>query len=279
MVLLTGVLTIGGCRHSISIPDVKDFTEVSAESSANRLRELRDRSQPPASFRGSYELRVAKGIEREVLRQAVVYEAPANLRIDTFASSFKKLVSLVISADGVFNALDAEHQIIYTGASTPRNIGRLAYLPLTETQYASWVLGLTPVDFDGEGISLLEGRDKKAGYAIRQSFSDGRLLYAFLAADDRSTERGPLRFLRLSVPLEDGGTERITAEFRYDSKRSPDCPPGRPQEILFSFEKLGFSGSLTCEKLEENPDLRELRGRLFTFRAPAAGAAEVRQLD
>ncbi len=260
----------------IRLPDIRDYRALEGEERAGVVSRINEWKKLPNAFRSKLAVQVSAGIERQDIQQAVVYEAPSSLRIDTFATSFNKLISLVIVTGTSFVALDTDKQVAYLGTNSPDNIARLTHLPLTQNEYAAWMLGFYPGDLSEGSVTVLRKTRSKEEVAVEQDFPDGRKMLAYLTLDDSSEPR--IRFLELKTLLEDGSTAKVLSEYRFDPKQMP-CGKTMPSEMKFSLSTVSVSGTVRCESMEVDPDLTELRERLFTLRPQSLLNVQVLHLD
>ena len=296
--LTCSLFGLNACRHGeIKLPSDSLYRTLGREDAAAVRSKIAERSKLPAAFRVTYEFHVENRIEKQILRQAVVFEAPESLRIDTFASSFQKLLNLVIAKDGTFLALDNDRKILYEGQSSQENIALLTHLPLNVSEYAAWALGLPFLSLlpeDSIEESLSQKRSSSTEFSSVEKSASGRVVKTFLSLPAEPGTAPQVRFLELKSLQGNGKEEVLRIEYRFqdrdseskenaekssDGKTGNSCPAEVPNEIRFSSSSLGIWGKLICQQFERNPDLSEIRERLFRLRVPDQGGIEVRRLD
>lgn len=282
------MLSLSAClRHEVKLPDVDEYRQVDAAQVPGLKQQISLRSTLPNAFRASYQFEAQNRLEKQVFRQAVVFESPDHLRIDVFASSFQKLVSLVIATDGEFSALDAMKNILYRGASNRKNIGLLTHLPLNVQEYAAWALGIpffTQGEKEPSEVLLLEKRGRSREFLAEERLEEGRKVKSFfMLPADQNPPR--LQYLDFSSINSEGKEEHIKIQYNYEVEshsgqaEGTACPTEVPSVIKFSSPTLGIWGKLVCEKFEIAPDLSEIRERLFRIRVPDSTEVETRFLD
>ena len=138
------------------------------------------------------------------------------------------------------------------------------------------MLGFYPGDLSEGTVTVLRKTGSKEEIAVEQDFSDGRKMLAYLTLDTSLEPR--IRFLELKTLLADGSTAKVLSEYKFDPKQVP-CGKTMPSEMKFSLSTVSVSGTVRCESIEQNPDLSELRERLFTLRPQSLLNVQVLHLD
>lgn len=286
LILSLSAFLLGCPARKIDLPELSDYHCLDDTAAASLDARLNASSLQ--AFRASYRLEISQSIERHVLTQAVVFEPMDNLRIDTFGSSLKTLLSLLTAKEGEFVALNVESKQAYQGSASPENLSLLTRLPLGVVEYASFLLGRPLLDSsslvpqsgeNGIGAWYLQ-RGQAEQFAIRERDFRGRSLLSFFRIESSPNRENFMQsdFLQLEYPLEDGKTERIRIRYSWSpdllgkkpesDAQSSGCPGLVPQQIRFHFQESGLSGSLICESFELSPPLDDLRERLFKLRVP-----------
>lgn len=184
-------------------------------------------------------LEVYGGRGRVRVRQAVLYEAPNRVRIETI-SPFDTSLNVLVIANGTLDYYDIQSQQYFRGPATSANLLQLAPIPLTPADMVRVLAGGPPLDQINPDpdtyamrwntrvgaytlrLPLLEGGEleldvRHADWALagaRQFDDDGDLVYEVRGGDFRATgDHGVVMPWRLRVLLP---AERVDVELEVE---------------------------------------------------------------
>jgi hypothetical protein len=191
------------------------------------------------------------------LSQVLVYEKPASVRLDIFATSLNRLVALLIAKDGTLNALDLTHGVSYSGDDDGQALRHLLGIPLRSPQLARWLAACAHMP-----------RTAEMAFGV----SDDSFLIAYNSGD-----KPPLMVVQKISKIDwlEGNSycPRLLAlevikgdEIIFSSEILDENSDGQ-REIKFTFPVEGVSGEVKSVDLEFNVELLR-SSRLFMTRVP-----------
>lgn len=194
--------------------------------------------------------------ERVKLRQLILVERPAKLRVQTRIPGTEEIMSLLTVDGNNFSLHERKSNKYYTGAPTPHNISRLLPVNLSAPDVVGVLLGSAPWEkiesFDRK--TRLEWNGRRGEYQLTFWDRRGHRLKVFVRHDP---------FLVTKVAERDDEGEllyRYTTEDwrRFDGRLFPEFR-------RFVWPERDADFSLTTGQIEVNP---KLPTTLFSFPAP-----------
>jgi len=157
--LILASLVLAGCGRKIPPPD-------DALQTAGELRSAIDArvgSIESARFLDVVVDYFGEG-ERVKVRQLVLVQQPANLRVQTRVPGTEEILSLLVSDGETFAMHRRDTNQYFTGEATPQNIARLLPVDLSARDVTRVMLGGAPWDrFDAEGAEPRMQWDRRKG--------------------------------------------------------------------------------------------------------------------
>lgn len=259
------VLFLASCTsHLDNIADIREFVVVDGVVRDRVLSGIRNENLNILSFRSISKLNIQHSVSASELSQIFVCEKPDNIRLELFVTNLNHLLYLMTNRSEELKALDVENNTFLFGKSSPENIERLLFLPLSIEEFAFWMSGHFPLPAQSiDAKPLLFIHRIKPLYLLRWDDSDGRNVHLLY--------EGSVDHVRLSkIQISDKNNEPVLfSDIIWGPERSSnEAQIGFPQLIQFTLTKLNFSAKYIIESYELNPDITSIRDRLFQFFVP-----------
>lgn len=206
-----------------------------------------------------------RSIGSETVRQAVVFEHPARLRLEIFAPGLNKLLALLITQGTSLYMLDPNERRVFLGEASASTVEKLLSFPFAPVEFMRWSVARYPADLHAGSISV--GRDAAGRLLIIHRPDRVR---EFRAVVDEQGERP--RLVELEVLSQSDEKLLFRSEFHYAQRESTT-----PARIDIELPKKEAEGELVIERISVNPTLGSSADRLFKTTVPPD--AEVVDLD
>ncbi|MCC6954907.1 MAG: hypothetical protein IT290_12390 [Deltaproteobacteria bacterium] len=237
-------------------------------AAADKLHEnLSRQSQSIQSARELFSLTLRKGIEKQRLKQVVVFQRPDRLRSEFFLPGILQTSALVVARDGTLESLDVTRKTYTSGVASVDNARRLLAVPFTLEELMLWTTGTVfiPNETRATDISYWLNPRNDHHYAVIPLEGEREVQVEFVLEEDRP------RLLALDM-LEGLERERVfVSRFIYsekDNDGSNTVDQTLPQKIEFWALDDSLSGELERESTSLYPP--ELPLSLFRVYPPRA---------
>jgi hypothetical protein len=147
--LAAAVAVLAGCPPRAPPPDLS----LDPAALAGQLLAVQERTR---SVRGEVRIKIESERFSGTVPALVAAEKPDRLLVQTL-DFFGNTVSILAAADGKLSLYDARARVVYRGAATPENLGRLVPLPLSPAALVQILCGSAPL-VSGEPVSAEPGR-------------------------------------------------------------------------------------------------------------------------
>jgi len=198
--------------------------------------------------RGRYDVEIRKGIHREQATQVVVFERPAKLRLEIFATSLNQLMLMLVAKEDFVEALDPKEGVLYRALPTPKSIFKLLGVPLVPEELELWLSGMILMPDETKLKILRDPKDDIIGLEADAAF--GRVLRARFSSMGQE-----LRLLSLEFGKSNSDEAYFFSELSYADKELI------PNKIEFHLPEQGVDGTLIRKSFNKNP--QSLSPKLF----------------
>jgi outer membrane lipoprotein-sorting protein len=259
------------CVTRPKLPSIENYQELNSDAKVAFIEELNLIQTDIQTFRALARTTLREGVSRTTLRQVIVFSRPEKLRLEFFATSFNRLVSLVVANDAEIQAIDFDEGIGYQGKASAKNIERLLTMPFSLEQSMLWFTGkfLPPAQRELLSSSLLIS-DDGGEYFLRLVYRDNRYFgLRYSASSDPEQDKISLRLL--SLELRDYSKDQLLlfTEYFYDNyTKETDNDFYIPTRIKLFFPSRNIQVEQRYEKVFVNEDITGIPDTLFTILFP-----------
>ncbi|HEY6097842.1 MAG TPA: DUF4292 domain-containing protein [Anaeromyxobacter sp.] len=248
--LALAAVALAGCPPRAPPPDL-------SLDPAQLLAQVRAAQARVTSVRGEVRVRIEGRGTSGTAPAFVAAKKPDRVHVRT-ADFFGNTVSALTTSGGELSLYDARERVVYRGAATPENVGRLVPVPLSAPDLATLLCGSAPI-LEGEPVRAVPGR--------------GFVELEIAAGDRRQVLQvgAGAAVLSSSIAVPAGGPGAYDVAFRdFDAFQGLRFPA----EVALSSREPALSLRLTWTEVETSVPLED---RLFE--PPVPRGARVVDLD
>ena len=251
--------TLSGCSWLFppsSAIERDRFPSISADATEEVLELISSDVEQLHTARILVKSTLKRSIGSETVRQAVVFEHPARLRLEIFAPGLNKLLALLITQGNALYMLDPNERRVFLGEASANIVEKLLSFPFTPAEFMRWSVGRYPGDLRAGSVAV--GRDSAGRILILHQPEPGR---EFRAVLEGQGER--FRLSHLEVMGRSDDDLLFKSEFHYQQADSVT-----PSQVDIELPKKEATGELVIERITVNPTLGSTADRLFKTTVP-----------
>ena len=158
-----------------------------AESRQSLVSELRSIDASVLSFKGLTRGVIQDGEERAIIRYAIIFKKPDNLRVEALPATGGYTLSVLSATSAGVVVLDPVNEQAYRSSDPSQAMKTALRLPLRADELVSYLLGMIPEK------KLVGDLDARSGEEGVQIIKDNFLGYWLLNPDSRRLKRVELR--------------------------------------------------------------------------------------
>ena len=252
--LLTSACSLSGAPSALR---PTRHTAADPGEAAELYADLTERSRAILGARSLYSVTLKKGIEKQRLKQVIVFERPEKLRAEFFLPGIHQTSALIVAHDGILESIDVTRKAYVRGAASSTNARRLLAIPFELEELMLWTVGAVLLPESAPPGSAFWTDAKNGKYYGKVPLSEQRTLRVEFERKD-----GMARLLTVEMLDADGEERSFVSQFSYPEEGDASLP----KMIKFWVLEESLSGELERESTELNP--AELSPSLFRVFAP-----------
>lgn len=233
VIFILSIICLGCARvpRPALAPEVLD-----ADTKQSLISELRSIDSSVNSFKGLARGVIQDGDERAIIRYAIIFKRPDNLRVEALPATGGYTLSVLSATSSGVVVLDPVSERAYRSSDPSQAMKTALRLPLKADELVSYLLGIIPQK------KLVGDLDARSGDQGLQIIKDNFLGYWLISPDSRRLKRVELRktpFGRPTLIIQYG--EYVRSAERYFPRELSLEVPGENISAQLTFRSAEFN--------------------------------------
>ena len=254
-----------------TLPDKDSFRKLTENEQRTLVARLNREASLIRRYRGILEVTLKGRIGSANLTQAVLYQAPKQLRVSIAAGALDQVAALITAANGSLSLFEPQEGVLYRGTASRKNVRKVLGLPFLPREFALWLSGRVPLaeNLKEKEVSVWASPDEETLLVRWRLPGLGAPWEEFVATAVVERSSKPMRLLLLKLQDRYRGNVHIVSRLSYKD--------GALEKTEFWLPAIKVSGECRYRTFDINP-----KGKTFpdaVFRPPPNSVHQFVDLD